>query len=85
MSEQALTDRIAAYNENGRLYRLFGTLGVIFGLLLVPLLGIVGVFCGYKLYADGHDERAGLIIAVGGLVALLLPIILFQILEVTPT
>mgnify|MGYP000273484394 CR=1 FL=1 len=50
-------------------YRLYMAAGVVSGFLawfLIPLLGVVTVFCGYYLYtSEGERLSAGIFVVVG--------------------
>lgn len=54
------------WNEDDRLYLWGGAASAVLSLILLPLLGLVAAYCGYKIY----DERlvtAALITGAGGL------------------
>ena len=49
---------VAKRNEVGQLYVLFGILGMFLS-ILVPIVAVVPVYCGYKLIAAGQNRAAG--------------------------
>lgn len=63
-----LTDAIPGPNQNGRLYLWGGIITALISWVLIPVFGIVSVYCGYKLYTETQRTTAGgAIAATGGL------------------
>lgn len=62
----SIRDRIQAWNENGRLYLYVGVLSAVGAWFLAAVLGIVAVFCGYRLVERERTLAGGIIAAVGG-------------------
>jgi|GEM_PF-2465633 len=83
-SDQSLTGRIASYHEDGTLYLVFGSISAVIALLVIPLVGLIAVFCGYKLYAQDHNTTVGLLLALFGVIALILPLVVFGVFGVEP-
>jgi hypothetical protein len=58
---------LQAWNEGGRLYIAGGTIAAIVSLVILPLAGVVAVYCGYRLYdTEQRTTLAILITALGG-------------------
>lgn len=56
------------WNENGRLYLWGGAISAVISWLLVPLFGLLAVFCGVKLYSEeARTTSAALIAGLGGI------------------
>jgi len=51
-------------NEDGVLYVLIGLITALLSWFLIPIVGLVSVYCGYKLYQE--EEK----LVLGGLIAL---------------
>ncbi len=83
-SDRSVISRIASYNEDGTLYLVFGSISALVALIIIPLVGLIAVFCGYKLYAQGHNTTVGVILALLGVVALVLPLLVFGVFGVEP-
>lgn len=66
-----LRNRLAHHNEEGQLYVLLGVVSALVGWILVPILGLVAVACGYKLLVGDHYRLIGALVAVVGVVTLL--------------
>ncbi|MCH7659827.1 MAG: hypothetical protein IH933_04360 [Euryarchaeota archaeon] len=72
MSETGgLGETIGEWNENSRLCLWGGVISAIISWLLIPLFGLVAVFCGYKLYDDGGRTAAAALIAGVGAIGFL--------------
>jgi ABC-type amino acid transport system permease subunit len=65
--QRSISDSIRAWNENGRLYLWGGVLAAIISWLLLPIIGLISVFCGYRLYEMNRGRIGGVIAIVGGL------------------
>ena len=63
----SIGDRMAAWNENGRLYLYGGILAAVIAWVLIPLFGAIAVFCGYRLLQRERTLPGAVITAVGGL------------------
>lgn len=66
-TQRSISDSIQAWNENGRLYLWGGVLAAIISWFLLPIIGLVSVFCGYRLYEENRARVGGVIAIVGGL------------------
>lgn len=67
-TDKSLTDSIREWNEDGQLYMWAGILAALISWFLIPVFGLVAMFCGYRL----HDEQSrtyvgGVIGFTGGL------------------
>lgn len=49
---------VAKRNEVGQLYVVFGIVGMFLS-ILVPILAVVPIYCGYKLIRVGQNRAAG--------------------------
>jgi hypothetical protein len=65
-----LRRKLAAYNEEDELYLLFGIVTALAG-WVVPILSVVAVGCGYRLFTGDRHRLAGTAIGVLGGLALL--------------
>lgn len=63
-SRETLLDSVRAWNQDGRLYVVVGLITAVLSLVIIPLFGLVAVYCGYKLY-DTQD-RTVLAVALSG-------------------
>lgn len=78
--QRSVSDRIRAWNEDGQLYFWGGIFSDIISWLLVPIFGLLGVYCGYQLYnRKGRAAVAGIIGLVGGIGVLIWAIFLVNI------
>lgn len=57
---------IRNWNENGRLYLWGGVISSIISLVVIPLFGLLAVFCGYKLYDTEKRIVSSVLIAGSG-------------------
>lgn len=73
MSEtrSGLSKTLREWNEDGRLYLWGGAVSAIVSWLFIPLLGLVAVFCGYRLYDNGDRTTSAALIAGFGAVGFL--------------
>lgn len=53
-------------NEDGILYLIVGSLTAAISWFLVPIVGLVSVYCGSRLYRENKKTVAGGIISVAG-------------------
>ncbi|WP_158854574.1 hypothetical protein [Halorhabdus sp. CUG00001] len=65
LSRGSLVSSARAWNQGGRLYVAVGLATAILSLVLVPSLGLIAVYCGYKLYTT--QRRTALALLVSGL------------------
>lgn len=69
-TNETLRERLAAYNEVGQLYVVAGIItGAV--ALFVPIIGLIPLYCGYRLFRADHSRFAGVVIGGVGLVILL--------------
>lgn len=67
-TQRSLSERVRDWNENSRFYLWGGVISAVISWLLIPLFGLIAVFCGYKLYdEEGRTTVAGLIAGVGAI------------------
>ena len=64
-----LRHTLAAHNEEGELYLIAGTVTALAG-WVVPVLSLVAVGCGYRLFSGDRHRLAGTAIGVLGGLAL---------------
>jgi hypothetical protein len=67
---QRLRHTVATHNEDGELYLIAGTVTALAG-WVVPVLSLVAVGCGYRLFSGDQHRLAGTAIGVLGGLALL--------------
>lgn len=65
-SQGSLRNTLQAWNEDGRLYVVVGTLSAILSLVFIPLFGLVAVYCGYMLYKTQQKTVLSILMAVLG-------------------
>jgi len=65
-SQGSLRDTVQAWNEDGRLYVVVGLISAILSLVFLPLLGLMAVYCGYKLYDTQQKTVLSILIAALG-------------------
>lgn len=70
-TQRSLSERVRDWNENSRLYLWGGVISAVISWLLVPLFGLVAVFCGYKLYDEEERTTAAALIAGFGAIGFL--------------
>lgn len=69
MSEANSLEKTSGRDEtgsNGRLYFLIGVLSAVASLLILPIAGLVAVYCGYKVSQVKNELHGGVIIGAGG-------------------
>jgi hypothetical protein len=54
-------------DNNTRLYFWGGIIAAIISWLLIPIVGLVAVYCGWKIYQTNSELQGGIIAGVGGL------------------
>lgn len=59
-------------NEGGLLYVIVGLIAGFISWFVVPIVGLISVYCGVKLYLDEGELVAGGLIAVLGFVGVAL-------------
>jgi hypothetical protein len=64
-SQKSLKNTVQAWNEEGGLYVVVGLVAAILSLVFIPLIGLVAVYCGYKLYDT--QQKTVLSILMAGL------------------
>lgn len=60
------TSRRDETGSNGRLYLWIGVVAAVASLLILPIAGLVAVYCGYKLSQVKNELYGGVIIGAGG-------------------
>ena len=66
-SQRSLRDTVQAWNQDGRLYVVVGLISAILSVVFIPLVGLVAVFCGYKLYDTQQKTILSILLAgLGG-------------------
>lgn len=71
-SRGSLRRRVSEWNEEGRLYLWGGALSAVVAWFVVPLFGLIAVYCGYKLYDEEDRTVSAALIAGFGAVGFLL-------------
>lgn len=72
---ETIPERVRRWAEDGQLYVIAGALSVVLSLLVLPVVGGAGIYCGYRLYTDMDRPRAGVAILVGSVTGLVLPFV----------
>jgi hypothetical protein len=65
-SQGSLRETVQAWNEEGSLYVVVGLISAILSLVFIPLLGLVAVYCGYKLYETQQKTVLSILMAALG-------------------
>jgi len=60
------TNRRDESGSNGRLYLWIGVVAALASLLILPVAGVVAVYCGYKVSQVKNELHGGVIIGAGG-------------------
>ncbi|WP_089789960.1 hypothetical protein [Natronobacterium haloterrestre] len=63
---QDLKSTLREYNEDGQLYLVGGVISAIISWVLIPLFGLLAVFCGYKLYDEEEKVVSSSLMATMG-------------------
>ncbi|ERG89982.1 MAG: hypothetical protein J07HX5_02155 [halophilic archaeon J07HX5] len=72
---ETITERITRWAEDGQLYVIAGVLSAVLSLLVLPVAGGVGVYCGYRLYSTTDRSSAGIAILLASVTGLVLPFV----------
>lgn len=59
-------------NEDGVLYLIIGLVTAFLSWFVIPILGLVSMYCGFKLYQEEDKFIVGALIAVVGFVGIIL-------------
>lgn len=65
-SQRTSDSRWRAWNEDGRLYLIVGAITAVLALFILPVAGLVAIYCGYHLYVEFDRTVAGFLVAVSG-------------------
>lgn len=65
-SRDSLRTTLQAWNEDGRLYVAGGLLSAILSLVLIPVFGLLAVYCGYKIYDTQQKTVLSILMATLG-------------------
>ena len=73
---ETISERVRRWAEDGQLYLVAGVLSALVAWLLLPIVGVVGVYSGYRLYTETDRTRTAAGIVLTSLVALVLPFVI---------
>lgn len=63
--------RLSQWNSNGQVYAILGLLTVVIAWFVLPLAGLLSVWCGYQLYTRHESTILSIFIAIFGAMAVL--------------
>lgn len=71
-SRGSLRRRLSEWNESRRLYLWGGALSAVVAWFVIPLFGLIAIYCGYRLYDEEERAVSAALIAGFGAVGFLL-------------
>lgn len=65
-SQASLSNTLQTWNKDGRLYIMVGLISAVLSLVIIPLFGLLAMYCGYKLYETQQKTVLSISMAVLG-------------------